>query len=369
MTPHEFIRKWRPVALTERQTAQEHFIDLCRLVGHPTPVELDPTGESYCFKKGSLKSSGTPGFADVWKRGFFAFEYKKKKRNLSEALKQLSQYAWNLENPPLNVVCDTNTIRIVTVWTNTPSRTFDLTLDDLADPEKFAVLHAVFHDPEKLKQHRTREMLTREAADTFSGLALRFQSRGHAPEKVAHFIMQLVFCFFAEDVKLLPDGFFRKAIFELNQRRRWEKAKAMFDDIFSAMATGERFGLTPNVPAAIYAADPRAMRIAAAAKRLDDLRNAWLNPPDLVRIEPEVVPGYPDRILPKDEGAAAILAKRTLTNLYNQRPQWLADAHDAIDRAVAAAYGWPEDIEIEDAMERLLVLNLARVARQGGARD
>jgi hypothetical protein len=41
MTPHEFIRKWKPVALTERQTAQEHFLDLCRLVGHPTPVEED----------------------------------------------------------------------------------------------------------------------------------------------------------------------------------------------------------------------------------------------------------------------------------------------------------------------------------------
>jgi hypothetical protein len=47
MTPHEFIRKWKPVALTERQTAQEHFIDLCRLVNHPTPVEDNPSGERY----------------------------------------------------------------------------------------------------------------------------------------------------------------------------------------------------------------------------------------------------------------------------------------------------------------------------------
>jgi hypothetical protein len=60
MTPQEFIKKWRPVALTERQAAQEHFIDLCRLMGHPTPVEADPTGETYCFEKGALKSSGNP---------------------------------------------------------------------------------------------------------------------------------------------------------------------------------------------------------------------------------------------------------------------------------------------------------------------
>jgi hypothetical protein len=229
MTPHEFIRKWKPVALNEQQTAQEHFIDLCRLVKHPTPIEDDPAGERYCFEKGALKASGNPGFADVWKKGYFAFEYKKKKKNLGEALKQLSQYAWNLENPPLNVVCDTNLIRIVTAWTNTPSKTFDLTLDDLADPEKFAILHAVFHDPEKLRGHMTREMLTKEAADKFSGLAERLQSRGHAPEAVAHFVMQLVFCFFAEDVRLLPEGFFRKALRQLNMGGRHRHAKALLD--------------------------------------------------------------------------------------------------------------------------------------------
>jgi type II restriction/modification system DNA methylase subunit YeeA len=83
-------------------------------------------------------------------------------------------------------------------------------------------------------------------------------------------------------------------------------------------------GLTPDIPAKDYAADPRAIPIAEAAQKLDELRRAWLNPPDLVVIEPEVVPGYPDRILPKDEKAAAELKKRTLTNLYNERPSWLA---------------------------------------------
>jgi hypothetical protein len=75
---------------------------------------------------------------------------------------------------------------------------------------------------------------------------------------------------------------------------------------------------------------------------------------------PEVVPGYPDRILPKNETAAAELKKRTLTNLYNARPQWLADAHRDLDAAVAAAYGWLADISEEDALAKLLELNLAR---------
>jgi type II restriction/modification system DNA methylase subunit YeeA len=119
-------------------------------------------------------------------------------------------------------------------------------------------------------------------------------------------------------------------------------------------------GLTPDILAVEYAKDPRAEAIATAAKRLDHLRNNWLNPPDLVRIEPEVVSGYPDRLPPKDTGAAAKLRERTLTKLYNERPQWLVDAHRDLDAAVAAAYGWPADISEEEALARLLELNLAR---------
>jgi hypothetical protein len=75
---------------------------------------------------------------------------------------------------------------------------------------------------------------------------------------------------------------------------------------------------------------------------------------------PEVVSGYPDRILPKNEKAVAELKKRTLTNLYNARPQWLADVHRDLDAAVAAAYGWPADISEDEALAKLLALNLAR---------
>jgi type II restriction/modification system DNA methylase subunit YeeA len=133
---------------------------------------------------------------------------------------------------------------------------------------------------------------------------------------------------------------------------------------YTSTTTFETFpfpdGLAPDIPATAYADDPRAIRIAKAAKELDEKRRAWLNPPDLVAIEPEVAPGYPDRILPKDDKAAATLRTRTLTNLYNERPAWLDNLHQALDRAVAAAYGWPEDISTEDALARLLTLNLKR---------
>ena len=120
-------------------------------------------------------------------------------------------------------------------------------------------------------------------------------------------------------------------------------------------------GLTPNIPAADYANDPRAIAIAKAAKELNEKREAWLNPPEWTERVPEVVPGYPDRIVAKP-GHEAELKKRTLTNLYNERPTWLDNLHKALDAAVAAAYGWPADLGDEQILERLFALNQERAA-------
>ena len=119
-------------------------------------------------------------------------------------------------------------------------------------------------------------------------------------------------------------------------------------------------GLSPNIPAGDYANDPRAVAIAEAAQRLVELRDRWLNPPEWVEWIDEPVPGYPKRPVPRNEDAAKALRKRTLTKLYNARPQWLADAHASLDVAVAAAYGWPADISDDDALRELLALNLRK---------
>ena len=127
-------------------------------------------------------------------------------------------------------------------------------------------------------------------------------------------------------------------------------------------------GLTPKIAAADYAADPRAKRITAAAQRLNELRENWLNPPELVDRVPEVVPGYPDRLLPKNAAAAADLKKRTLTNLYNANPAWLQHAHRELDEAVAAAYGWEWPLADEEILKRLFELNQKR-AGEGAMTD
>jgi len=144
------------------------------------------------------------------------------------------------------------------------------------------------------------------------------------------------------------------------------------DPRYTPSTTFETFpfpeGLTPNIPATDYADDPRAQSIAKAAARLNELRENWLNPPDLVVREPEVVPGYPDRILARDEAAAKELAKRTLTNLYNARPAWLDHAHHALDEAVADAYSWGDDFRTgtltdDEILARLFQLNQERTKR------
>jgi type II restriction/modification system DNA methylase subunit YeeA len=241
MTPQEFIRKWKPVALTERATAHTHFNNLCALVGHDDPVTADPTGESFTFEKGVTKTGGGEGFADVWKKRFFAWEYKKKKRNLDEALVQLVRYAAALENPPLQVACDTDRFLIRTAWTREVPKTYEFALEDLADPKNLNILHSVFFDPDKLRPKETRAGVTKEAADKFSTIASRLQGRG-SPYEVAHFVNQLVFCFFAHSVKLLPDGFFPRLLKRCSESP--QNARRYFDGLFAAMEKGGDFDLT-----------------------------------------------------------------------------------------------------------------------------
>jgi len=138
------------------------------------------------------------------------------------------------------------------------------------------------------------------------------------------------------------------------------------DPIYTPSTTFETFpfpdGLTPNVAPSDYSGNHYASAIADAARRLNELRENWRNPPDLVHREQEAVPGYPDRILPVDDKAAAILKKRTLTKLYNERPAWLDNAHHQLDDAVAAAYGWQGDLDDEEILQRLFELNQERAS-------
>ena len=241
MTPHAFIAKWRDATLKERSAAQEHFLDLCRLLDEPTPAEADPTGATYCFERGAVRTdTGGDGWADVWKRHCFAWEYKGQRANLDAAFMQLQQYALALENPPLLIVSDLRRFRIRTNWTNSVSRTYEFDLDDLTDRAVRDRLKWAFSDPERLRPGETRRALTERAAAAFAAVAQTLRARGHDPPVVAHFVNRLVFCMFADDVGLLPDHMFTRMLRQA--RRTPEQFTELAAELFRVMAAGGRVG-------------------------------------------------------------------------------------------------------------------------------
>jgi len=243
MTAQDFIAKWSKVDLTERAAAQQHFLDLCELVGHPKPAAADPTGESFTFEKGAAKHGGGDGWADVWKKDFFGWEYKGKKKNLDAAYDQLLQYRADLENPPLLVVCDMDIIRVHTNFNNAPKRTHEITLATLDQPRNLEILRNVFFEPDKLRPGVTSEAITEKASGHFAEIAESMRQRGLDPQAVAHFLVRVVFCLFAEDVGLLERGLFTRLVTRTGSDPK--KFARHVGELFSVMSTGGDFLLEP----------------------------------------------------------------------------------------------------------------------------
>jgi len=241
LTPQEFVAKWRTVSLKERSAAQSHFNDVCRLIGEQTPIEADPKGTWYAFEAGASKLGGGEGFADVWKKGCFAWEYKGKHANLDRAYEQLLKYRESLENPPLLIVSDMERILIHTNFTNTVKRRIVLELEDLLDPAKLDLLRAVFRDPGQLRLRRTPEHVTQEAASRFARLAELLRAYGEADQAISHFLIRLLFCLFAEDIGLLPDNVFTELVSRLCTRPK--VFGEQLSHLFRTMASGGLFAL------------------------------------------------------------------------------------------------------------------------------
>ncbi len=249
LTIPEFIARWQAVTLTERGGAQSHFLNLCEVLGQPQPVAADQTGAWYTFEKGVAKTGGGSGFADVWMRGHFAWEYKGKHKNLDAAYTQLLLYREDLENPPLLVVCDLDRFVVHSNFTGTVKRTYDFRLEDLkanaptptcALPP-LEVLRALFIEPERLRPQQSSAQVTEKAAAEFARLAESLRKRGSDPEQAAHFLMRLLFCLFAEDIGLLPSRLFTQLV------ERWRTRPDQFNGIlrqlFAVMAKGGSFGV------------------------------------------------------------------------------------------------------------------------------
>src|SRR5208282_1977712 len=272
MTAAEFKKKWGRSKAKETASYQEHFIDLCRLLEQPTPNEADSSGSDFfCFQKRVVKDAElfelheTPdvsepterGFADVWKKDCFAWEYKGKKKNLDEAYKQLLRYRESLLNPPLLVVCDFDRYIIRTNFNGTVQETYEFTNDQSDRPENLRILHAIFENPDYLKPQRTTNEVTKALAEKFAKVARSLQKRESAELadartraevtvvqrknlRIARFLNRLIFCFFAEDTGLLPKNLFSEiAKIALEDPHQFSVA---LESLFRTMARGGMFG-------------------------------------------------------------------------------------------------------------------------------
>ncbi len=235
MTPAQFIAKWQHNPLSERAGSQAFFLDLCALLGVPTPADPD----NYCFERGATRTGAGHGWADVWMRGHFGWENKGPGGDLAGALRQLMTYALALDNPPLLVVSNRALTEIHTHFTGTPSETHTIRLEDIGTPENLQKLRWLFTDPEKFRPGRTVLDITADAAGRFADIARSMTERGHEPQKVAHFLIQCLFCMFAEDIGLLPKKLFERVI----DKRQGDAGKLTrsIAELFEAMRSGGDF--------------------------------------------------------------------------------------------------------------------------------
>ena len=235
MAPQDFIDKWHKIRFGERQASQEWFIDLCRLVGHPTPVERnDP--ENYTFEK-----SVPGGAADAYLANHFAWEFKGREFQLPGAFNQLLRYQVHLRTPPLLIASSFQLIRVQTNFPGKETVVHEIPIRELWMQEQFQQLRNIFFAPQEFEPDRTPENVTEETAQLFRAVVEEMERHDVASEDLARFLNQLVFCLYAEDTDLLPSKFF-----EGIASNYWSDPQLFNNfvkDLFEVMSVGGRFGI------------------------------------------------------------------------------------------------------------------------------
>ena len=307
MTPLEFYAKWRRSRGQEAAGAQEWFIDLCRVVGHGTPNELDPMQSWFTFERSLREASGRLGRADVYKQGYFAWEFKGLHRDLNDAYAQLQRYREALSNPPILVVSDFQTIEIHTNFTNKVSEVHTIPISELDEPENLELLRSVFNEPFKLEPQTTPDDVTRATADIFAEIAISMRGRGLDSLAVARFLNRLVFCFFAEDVGLLPIRVLLRLCENFSSNP--DEFDDALNELFHHMHEGGRFGsvLIPHFNGDLFKDSDTVLMNEV---ELEKLAEATL--PNWAHIDPSIFGTLFERVVdPKKQGLIGIGAEYT----------------------------------------------------------
>lgn len=301
MEATEFVKKWAASKRTERAASQEHFINLCELLGEQTP-NTDPSGDYYAFEKGARTTDGD-GFADVWLKNCFSWEYKGKRKDLGAAYAQLQRYREALENTPLLVVCDLDRFEVHTNFTGTETwiyyfRNADIVTDDSVEVRTIAgtrakdapdltaleVLKALFENPARLKPQKTREEITKDAAKMFGEIADELRKWQVDDMRIARFITKTMFCMFATDVGLLPKGTFSEVIRVHRENGDAQAFRAYLSRLFKMMDKGGKFAMQtiPRFNGLLFRDTDVPEQIGGqeihTLERLDDLNWAGVEP-------------------------------------------------------------------------------------------
>ncbi len=249
MTPEQFVKKWSAIGVNELAAAQSHFLDVCDLVGHPHPYDNPETQHDFRFEKPAAKPSGKKGRADAFYKGKFVWEYKGAHADLDKAYEQVLLYRDALFNPPLLIVSDTQRIIIHTNYTNTIRKQHVIELADLLKSDKLALLKSCFAHKDEIdrvfKPTRTQELVTAANANTFIAVADELKAwnkhdLAETPEKIAHFIVRILFALFAEDMELLPENLFRQTVSRALGKP--DELTALLRQLFHTMRDGGWFG-------------------------------------------------------------------------------------------------------------------------------
>ena len=234
MEPQEFVAKWRDIDFGEKQASQEMFLDICALVDHPSPVSFGDR-EVFTFEK------WVPGgFADAYLEDHFGWEFKGDDAELNSGLNQLLRYQVHLKTPPLLIVSSFRTIRIQTNFPGMATEQHVIPVAALDQKQHLDKLRWAFHSPVEFRPGRTLDEATKETADLFHAIVQEMERHNVDLEKLARYLNQIVFCLYAEDAGLLPNGLFTRIVREYNHDA--ETFDQAVRNLFGQMAKGGLFG-------------------------------------------------------------------------------------------------------------------------------
>ncbi len=234
--PQQFIAKWRDIHFGEKQASQEMFLDICGLVGHPSPVEYG-NNAVFTFEKWVPR-----GFADAYLEGAFGWEFKGSDGDLEAGLGQLLRYQVHLKTPPLLIVSSFRTIWIQTNFPGMETVRHVIPVTDLDEPSNLNKLRYAFFAPAELRPDRSVDTVTKETADLFQAIVGDMEQRDEDPEDLARYLNQIVFCLYAEDAGLLPGEPFTQVV--RDHFRDPEVFDQAISNLFTQMANGGMFGAT-----------------------------------------------------------------------------------------------------------------------------